>query len=44
MARRIRKALDTAEAHGITREAITGIMDHPDKVAAARLHEMGVEV
>lgn len=44
MARRLRKALDTAEAHGVTRAAITGIMDLPDEMAAARLHEMGVEV
>ena len=44
MACRIRKALDAAEAHGVTKAAVTGIMGLPDEVAAARLHEMGVTV
>lgn len=44
MARRIRKALDTAEAHGVTRAAVAGIMGLPDEIVVARLYEMGVEV
>lgn len=44
MALRIRKALDTAEANGVTRAAVAGIMGLSDEIAVARLHEMGVEV
>lgn len=44
MACRIRNALDVAEAHGVTREAIKGVMGLPDEIALARLHEMGVPV
>lgn len=44
MACRIRNALDEAEAHGVTRAAIKGVMGLPDEIALARLHEMGVEV
>lgn len=44
MACRIRTALDAVEAHGFSRAAITGVMDLPDEVAAARLCEMGVTV